>query len=165
MDTTRATRDAATCRAVIAGATEAVGELLAPLWQVQGAELGALLAQLDELASRAGGARVAVAAEAQTRGEITASQAGSTATWIAAHAPSASAGTGAAGVARLLREGTRRDCLPVLAAVTSGRIGVSVGLAVFGEFGRLRPRWRDGAAPTVLEGLLELGRADGARGV
>ena len=155
MDTTRATRDAATCRAVIAGATEAVGELLAPLWQVQG----------DELASRAGGARVAVAAEAQTRGEITASQAGSTATWIAAHAPSASAGTGAAGVARLLREGTRRDCLPVLAAVTSGRIGVSVGLAVFGEFGRLRPRWRDGAAPTVLEGLLELGRADGARGV
>ncbi|MGB4810248.1 MAG: hypothetical protein WBP39_12200, partial [Candidatus Phosphoribacter baldrii] len=77
MDITGATRDSASCRAAIAAGTAAIADLLALLWQVQGAELGDVLGELDALAASAGGARVAVVAEAESRGEIAASQAGS----------------------------------------------------------------------------------------
>ena len=40
MDITGATRDSASCRAAIAAGTAAIADLLALLWQVQGAELG-----------------------------------------------------------------------------------------------------------------------------
>ena len=70
--------------------------MVASLWQVQGGELGTLLGEFDALAAVACGARVAVVGEAESRGEMTASQAGSTAGWVAEHAP-----TSAGVVARL----------------------------------------------------------------
>ncbi len=135
------------------------------LWQVQGGELGALLTELDDLAAVAGGARVAVVAEAETRGEISGSQAGSTAGWVAANAPSLAAGNGAGQVARLVREAARPDLASVREAATTGQVSVPVALTVITEHARLRPRLRDEAAPTVLRGQLDMGIADGTRGV
>ena len=165
MNSTGSLRDAASCRDAIAAGTSAVRELLGVLWQVQGGELGALLTELDDLAAVAGGARVAVVAEAETRGEISSSQEGSTAGWVAANAPSLAAGNGAGQVARLVRESARPDLAPVRDAATTGQVNVPVALTVLTEHARLRPRLRDEAAPTVLRGLLDMGIADGTRGV
>ncbi len=142
-----------------------VTELVASLWQVQGGELGALLGEFDALAAVACGARVAVVGEAEARGEISASQAGSTAGWVAEHAPTLAAGSGAGQVARLVRECTRPDLSPVHAAAVSGQVSVPTALTVVSEYARLKPRLREEAAPTVLRGLLDMGIADGPKGV
>ena len=165
MDSAGAVRDSVECRVAIAAATSAVRELVQVLWQVQGGELGALLNELDALASVASGARVAVVAEAEARGEICGSQAGSTVGWVAQHAPGLAAGSGAGQVARLVRETARADLAPVRTAAVSGAVSVPVALTVVSEYARLKPRLRDEAAPTVLQGLVEMGIVDGPRGV
>ncbi|MBK7271926.1 MAG: DUF222 domain-containing protein [Actinomycetales bacterium] len=165
MDSSEATRDSASRRAEIRAATRTVAELVASLWQVQGGELGALLGEFDALAAVACGARVAVVGEAESRGEIAASQAGSTAGWVAEHAPTLAAGSGAGQVARLVRECARPDMTIVQAAAVSGQVSVSTALTVVSEFARLKPRLREEAAPTVLQGLLDMGIADGPKGV
>ncbi len=165
MDSSAATLDSAECRVALTAATAVVTQLVGSLWQVQGAELGTLLGQLDRLTAVAGGARVAVVAEAESRGEIAASQAGSTAGWIAEHAPTLAAGSGAGQVARLVRECARPDLTSVRAATVTGSVSVPVALTVVSEYARLKPRLREEAAPTVLQGLLDMGIADGPRGV
>ena len=165
MDSSAAARDSASRRAEIRAATRTVTELVASLWQVQGAELGTLLGELDALAAVACGARVAVVGEAESRGEIAASQAGSTAGWVAEHAPTLAAGSGAGQVARLVRDCTRPDLSTVRAATITGAVSVPAALTVVSEFARLKPRLREEAAPTVLQGLLDMGIADGPKGV
>jgi len=165
MDSSEATRDSASRRAEIRAATRTVTELVASLWQVQGGELGTLLGEFDALAAVACGARVAVVGEAEARGEISASQAGSTAGWVAEHAPTLAAGSGAGQVARLVRECSRPDLTTVQTAAVSGQISVPTALTVVTEFARLKPRLREEAAPTVLRGLLDMGIADGPKGV
>ncbi len=165
MDSSEVTRDSASRRAEIRAATKTVAELVASLWQVQGGELGALLGELDALAAVVCGARVAVVGEAEARGEISASQAGSTAGWVAEHAPTLAAGSGAGQVARLVRECTRPDLSTVHAAAVSGQVSVPTALTVVTEYARLKPRLREEAAPTVLQGLLDMGIADGPKGV
>jgi hypothetical protein len=165
MDSSEATRDSASRRAEIRAATRTVTELVASLWQVQGAELGSLLGEFDALAAVACGARVAVVGEAESRGEISASQAGSTAGWVAEHAPTLAAGSGAGQVARLVRECARPDLSTVHAAAISGAVSVPAALTVVTEYARLKPRLREEAAPTVLQGLLDMGIADGPKGV
>ena len=111
------------------------------------------------------GARVAVVGEAESRGEIAASQAGSTAGWVAEHAPTLAAGSGAGQVARLVRDCTRPDLSTVRAAAITGAVSVPAALTVVTEYARLKPRLREEAAPTVLKGLLDMGAADGPKGV
>jgi len=53
----------------------------------------------------------------------------------------------------------------VRAAAITGAVSVPVALTVVSEFARLKPRLREEAAPTVLQGLLDMGIADGPRGV
>ena len=165
VDSSEATRDSASRRAEIRAATRTVTELVASLWQVQGADLGSLLGEFDALAAVACGARVAVVGEAESRGEISASQAGSTAGWVAEHAPTLAAGSGAGPVARLVRECARPDLTTVHAAAVSGQVSVPTALTVVTEYARLKPRLREEAAPTVLRGLLDMGIADGPKGV
>ncbi|OPZ50024.1 MAG: hypothetical protein BWY91_02921 [bacterium ADurb.BinA028] len=74
------------------------------------------------------------------------------------------AGNGAGQVARLVRECKRPDLTTVQAAAVSGFVSVPVALTVVSEFARLKPRLREEAAPTVLQGLLDMGIADGPRG-
>ena len=165
MDSNAATLDSAECRVVLTAATSVATQLVAQLWQVQGAELGTVLGMLDALAAVVCGARLAVVGEAEARGEISESQAGSTAGWVAEHAPTLAAGNGAGQVARLVRECKRPDLTTVQAAALSGFVSVPVALTVVSEFARLKPRLREEAAPTVLQGLLDMGIADGPRGV
>ena len=139
VDSSAATRDSASRRAEIRAATKTVMELVASLWQVQGADLGSLLGEFDALAAVACGARVAVVGEAEARGEISASQAGSTAGWVAEHAPTLAAGSGAGQVARLVRECARPDMTIVQAAAVSGAVSVPVALRVVTEYARLKP--------------------------
>ena len=79
MDSNAATLDSAECRVVLTAATSVATQLVAQLWQVPGAELGTVLGMLDALAAVVCGARLAVVGEAEARGEISESQAGSTA--------------------------------------------------------------------------------------
>lgn len=151
-------------RVALAAARGALDGLAQVLWQVPGSELGHLVGELDALAATAAGAVVAVVAEAQSRGEIAASQAGATAQWVAAHAPSLAA-HGASQVARLVHECRRPELSPVRDAVVAGRVAVGVGLSVVAEFAALSPMLRDEARPTVLDGLLEMGAGHGRVGV
>ena len=128
-------------RAVLAAARVAIDGLAGLLWQVTGPELAQLVEELDALSCAAGGAVVAVVAEADARGEIAASQAGTSAQWVARHAPSLAA-EGAGQVARLVQECRRPELAPVRDAVERGRLPVGVGLTVVAEF-----RW----APNTVE--------------
>lgn len=151
-------------RAVLAAARVALDGLAALLWQVTGPELAPLVEELDALSCAAGGAVVAVVAEADARGEIAASQAGTSAQWVARHAPSLAA-EGAGQVARLVQECRRPELAPVRDAVVRGQLPVGVGLTVVSEFQALRPMLRDEVRPTVLDGLLQMGSEHGRVGV
>jgi hypothetical protein len=59
----------------------------------------------------------------------------------------------------------RPDLTTVQAAAVSGAVSVPAALTAVSEFARLKPRLREEAAPTVLQGLLDMGIADGPRGV
>ena len=151
-------------RAVLAAARVAIDGLAGLLWQVTGPELAQLVEELEALSCAAGGAVVAVVAEADARGEIAASQAGTGAQWVARHAPSLAA-EGAGQVARLVQECRRPELAPVRDAVERGRLPVGVGLTVVSEFRALRPMLHGEARPTVLDGLLQMGAEHGRVGV
>ena len=151
-------------RAAFVAARSALDGLTGLLCQVAGAELGHLVGELDALASRAAGAVVAVVAEADSRGEISASQAGTSTQWVARHAPSLAA-EGAGQVARLVQECRLPELATVRAAVEGGTVSVGVGLGVVSEFQALRPMLRNEARPTVLDGLVQMGAEQGRRGV
>ncbi len=152
-------------RALWAAATESVVGLREVLWQAPGSELAAMLGELDRLAALTAGARVAVVVEAETRGEIAASQAGSVTGWVAAQAPSLAAGGGAGQVAKVVHDTRTMELAPVRDAVIDGTVPTPVALTVITEFRKLRHRLQDAAAPTVLQGLVTMAASDGSRGV
>ena len=136
------------------------------LWQASGSEMGELLAEVDELAALAAGLRVAVTAEALERGEVASSQCANTAAWVAQHATSLANGSGAGQVAKLVEQTARKPILaPVLDAVVTGQLPVAVAHVVLSEFDKLRKRVVPEAQDLVLEGLVQIGVADGARQV
>jgi hypothetical protein len=143
-----------------------LAEAAGSLWQASGTQLGELLELADRLAALAGGLRVAVTAEAAGRGEVAASQCANVAGWVAAHAPSLAHGSGAGQVARLVEQTARKPLLaPVLDAVVTGRLPVAVAQVVLSEFDRLRTRVVPDAHELVVEGLVQIGVAEGAREV
>ncbi len=136
------------------------------LWQASGSEMGELLAEVDELAALAAGLRVAVTAAALERGEVASSQCANTAAWVAQHATSLANGPGAGQVAKLVEQTARKPILaPVLDAVVTGQLPVAVAHVVLSEFDKLRKRVVPEAQDLVLEGLVQIGVADGARQV
>ena len=151
-------------RSAVADARAALTGLSEVLWQCRGEELAALLGEVDGLAVLASAARVAVTNEAVERGEVAASQAGSTAAWVRTHATSL-AGEGFGELARAVKELAVPSAAPVHEAVLSGRVSVPVALAVVGEMARLEPLLADNATAPVVEGLLTMGATDGRRGV
>lgn len=155
-------------RAQVAAATQAVAALRELLWQAGGSELPDLLTEVDTLSAAAAGARVAVVTEAHTRGEISGSQAGSATQWIRAHAPTLAAheaGHLAAVVRTCTSPSRRAELAPVLDGATSGQLAVPVAARVLREFDSLAPDLLPDARPTVLEGLVSLGRDHGVTAV
>mgnify|MGYP000853259130 FL=1 len=135
------------------------------LWQAPGAELASLLTLVDEVAGLAGAGRVAVTREAFTRGEITASQAGSMTGWVTEHAPGLAVSGGAGQVAVVVEAGVRAVTRPVTDAVCAARAPVPVGVAIIRETERLRPQLMPEAVPTVVEAMLTIGAGHGVRAV
>ncbi len=158
------------CLAEVAASVSAATALLrgapAVLWQGGGTQLATLLGQVDELAALAAGVRVAITAEALSRGEIAASQCASTSAWVTAHAPSLGAGNGAGQLAALVEATHRKPALaPVREAVVAGELPVPVATVVLAEFAKLREQLVPEAHELVLDGLIRIGAQDGARQV
>lgn len=149
----------------LAAARVALIGLVDTLWQASGGELAALLTTLDEVCTLAAAGRVAVVREAVTRGEVSASQAGSLPAWIARHAPSLAVAGGCSHVAAVVDAGGRMTTAPITAAVCEGRVPVPVAVSVIREIDRLRPRLVPEAVPTVVESMLTVGAAYGTRAV
>ncbi|MGV1009278.1 MAG: HNH endonuclease signature motif containing protein [Dermatophilaceae bacterium] len=148
-------------RAVLTAAADALRDLPQDLWQACGSDLGALMGELDDVAALAGGARIAVTAEASERGEVASSQCANTAAWVAAHAPSLAAGSGARRVCALVDQTRNPSLRPVREAVVKGELAVPTGLVVLAEFDKLKDRLIHDALPVVLDGLIGIGAAAG----
>ena len=73
--------------AVLSAATAALTDLPARIPRLTGADLDAVLPAIDQLAAVAGAGRFTVTAEAVERGEVTASQAGTTAQRVTDRCP------------------------------------------------------------------------------
>lgn len=151
-------------RAALHAARLALADLTGVLWQAAGEELGSLLTEIDTMAALARGARVAVAAEAVSRGEVASSQAGSTTAWVRQFAPSL-AGEGCGLVARAVERFTKPANAAVQAATYAGEVRVPAAVTVMDEFDRLSGLLVEGAEDAVLEGLLTLAARQGRRGV
>jgi hypothetical protein len=156
---------AAERRSVVGAARVALTGLARVLHEVPGVELGAWLGDLDELVALAGAGRVAVTAEAVSRGDVAAGQAGSVAAWVAEHAGSLAAAGGAGQVATVVEAGARVSTRAATEAVLGARVPVPVAVTVLREFHRLAPQLRAEALETVVAGMLTVGSSHGSRGV
>jgi Domain of unknown function (DUF222) len=141
----------------------AMRQLESVLYQAGGPELGELFGTLDAMKRVAQAGQVAVLAEAIDRGEArSAATGGSEYGWITHWGPSYVA----EGTSRLLRvtEAVRSGGVEQFAsAVRSGRVGVANADLIWREMGRLAPRLRPEAVPTVWDGYLTLGETCGRR--
>ena len=157
-------------RAAVSAARAALSGVAEALWAARGGELAEFMTELDDLVVRASAARVAVAAEADARGEIDASQCAGVRGWVEEHAPSTRAAGGAGVIARLVKDLTEngrrgRELAGVRAAVLDGALAPSVAVTVIDQFAKLAPRLADGVGPTVLEHMIDIGGSFGSRGV
>ncbi|NHA66836.1 HNH endonuclease signature motif containing protein [Phycicoccus flavus] len=161
-------------RSVIEAAGERLTGITRVLHEASGAELAQLLTVVDSVAAQASAARVAITAEALSRGEVSAS--GDTAhTWVLEHAPSlrqggaahvAAAASALAGVSPVWRratgaetgdEGVDTATAVVAEGVLDGSVSPGLATAVSRELERLAPHLRDDALPTVARALVDLG--------
>ena len=165
--------------AVLSAATAALKDLPAEVHRLTGADLDAVLPVIDALAAVAGAGRFTVTAEAVERGEVTGSQAGSTAQWVADRCPTLDARE-AGLVAKAVRElaagstsgsasASASASVSALAgaraAVEQGRLSVSAGCVVAAELRQLTPLIDADAVPAVAAGLVAMGEVDGPAGV
>ena len=139
-------------------------DLPGALWQASGSDLTGLIGRLDALQAATSAAMVAVAAEAERRGEVAASPHASTSAWVHAHAPGVlKAGAGSIAKAAALTADPGRA--PIREAVLSGRISPRVAVAVAREFDRMADRLVPGVEDAVYEGLIQMGQWEGVKGV
>ena len=163
-------------RARLEAAEAALEGVDAVLWQASGSELGEWMALADRVAARAAAARVGVAVEATSRGEV--AEAGTNVHgWVREHAPSLRQG-GAAAVASVVAavgavdpawrpegvDGVGEAAVDpespagiVWAGVRDGRVSPGLATAVLREADRLVPLLRPEAVPTVVRALVDLG--------
>src|SRR6478672_664466 len=112
--------------AVLSAATAALSDLPARVHRLTGSDLDAVLPVVDRLAAVAAAGRFTLTADAVDRGEVTASQAGSTQQWVADRCPSLDA-RDAGLVAKAVRELAAADLVPARVAVEDGRLSVTAG--------------------------------------
>jgi hypothetical protein len=158
--------------AVLSAATAVLRELPARVARLTGPDLDTVLPVVDALAAVAAAGRFTVTAEAVQRGEVTGSQAGSTAQWVADRCPTLD-GREAGLVAKAVRELAAGSALAPLspglagarAAVEEGRLSVSAGCVVASELRQLAPLVEPDAVESVAAGLVAMGAVDGPVGV
>ena len=153
--------------AVLSAATAVLSDLPARVHRLTGSDLHAVLPLVDQLAAVAAAGRFTITADAVDRGEVAASQAGSTQQWVADRCPSLDA-RDAGLVAKAVRElAVARSALRARPgwAWQEGRLSVSAGCVVASELRQLTPLLEPGAVDAVAAGLVAMGEVDGAAGV
>ncbi len=120
--------------AALSAATEVLEELPVSVSRLTGADLDAVLTVIDRLAAVAAAGRFTLAAEAEQRGEVAGSQAGSLRQWVTDRCPSLEP-RDAGVVAKAVRELTVPALAPAKAAVAVARLSVAAGSSS-------RPSWR-----------------------
>ena len=134
------------------------------LWRAGSAELEEVMAEADRMVVAGEAARVAVLAEAMSRGETGAGALALTPVqWVRRHAPSTRAG-GAAQVVAVAQAFAVAGRTAVKDAVLSGELPVRSAAVVVAEADRLAPLLAEGVEPTVVEGLIEMAVQHGPRG-
>jgi hypothetical protein len=142
-------------RAGVAAASFLLAGLGDAVVSVGNAELGPFLREVDDLARQMEAARVALLAEALSRGVVAGSDCPSAAAWVIAWAPSFRAG-GAAQLVTVAHATRVARNAGLAAAVLGARVGVRNAAVALVEMDKLRPRLRDEAVEAVWEGFLQV---------
>ena len=119
--------------AVLSAETDLLADLPARVSRLTGPDLDVVLPVIDRLAALAGAGRYTITADAESRGEIASSQAGTTAQWIAERCPALD-GRDAGLVAKAVRELARPQLRTTADAVAAGRLSVPAGCVVAAEW-------------------------------
>ena len=152
-------------RAAVCAATASLSGISGSVFAVTDAELGPFFGQVDDLFRQVEAARVAILAEALTRGVVAGSTCPSAASWVIHWAPSYRAGGAAqlVAVAQGVNASSAVRNIGLAAAVLGARVGVRNAAVVLEQMGRLRPRLRDEAVEAVWAGFLQIATDHGPR--
>ena len=150
--------------AVLSAATDVLADLPARVSCLTGTDLDVVLPVIDRLAALAGAGRYTITADAESRGEIESSQAGTTAQWAGERCPALD-GRDAGLVATAVRDLATPVLADASAAVAEGRLSVPAGCVVAAEWRQLEPLIEPDAGEAVLSGLVAMGGVDGSAGI
>ncbi len=156
-------------RAAVAAARAALTGLAVVLWQAQGADLGRVFREVDDLIRLGEAARVAILGEAVDRGETSTgavsmgsvSMGSAGVGWVCEHAPTLAANGGAARLFRVVTDTMTADTKPLRAALVDGRVQVSNAAVCLNEMARLHPQLMPAAVPAVWDAYLTLAMVAG----
>lgn len=131
---------------------------------VPSGELGALMIEVDRAGALFGAARVEVAADAEDRGDITASQCASTSGWVAEHAVSLHAGEAhtvstCAGLTR------RRDLHGLPDAIRRADVSPGLAVGIARHFDSIAELLLPDAHAAIMAGLITAAAEGGHAGV
>ena len=142
-------------RAAVAAASLLLAGLGEAVVGVGNDDLGPFLREVDDLARQMEAARVALLAEALSRGVVAASDAPSAAAWVIGWAPTFRAG-GAAQLVTVAHATRAVRNAGLAAAVLAGRVGVRNAAVALVEMDKLRPRLREEAVEAVWAGFVQV---------
>jgi hypothetical protein len=150
--------------AMLAAAAQELRQLSARAHRLTGADLDTVLPLVDALTAVAAAGRFTIAAEAEGRGEVAASLAGTLAQWVSERCPSLEMRE-AGQVAKAVRELGTPTLSVAREAVAAGRISVASGCVVASEWRQLLPLVEPAAHDAVVAGMVAIGESDGCPGV
>lgn len=151
-------------RAAITAAAQSLSCLVAGVPDAADADLGPVLSEVDAVCAAAAGARVAVVAEAMSRGVSVGPPWGASAGWVTSHASSlTSAAAGA--LVKAVQATSDVQFHGVREALHSGRLDPWTAIAVCDTFRALTPRLRPEAHEDAIAGMVEVGAVAGTPGV
>ena len=149
-------------RNAVAAATASLVGLAESMFAVGNTELGPFFRQIDDLSRHAEAARVAILAEALSRGVIAGSDCPTATAWVIQWAPSLRAGGAAQLVAVAHATRVVRNA-GLASAVLGARVGVRNAAVALVEMDKLRPRLRDEALEAVWAGFIQIATDHGPR--
>ena len=125
-------------------------------------QLGPFLREVDDLSRQIDAARVAIVAEALSRGVVAGSGCATAAGWVIEWAPSFRAG-GAGQLVKVAHATRSVRNLALAAAVLGARVSVRNAAVALVEMDKLRPRLRDEAIEAVWDGFVQIATDHGGR--
>ena len=123
--------------------------------RVSNDQLGPFLREVDDLSRQIDAARVAIVAEALSRGVVAGSGCATAAGWVIEWAPSFRAG-GAGQLVKVAHATRSVRNLALAAAVLGARVSVRNAAVALVEMDKLRPRLRDEAIEAVWAGFVQI---------